>query len=337
MTKPIVSVVIPVYNGEKIVAKAIDSIRNQTLKNIEIIVVDDGSTDGTAAILDEYANKFKDQGSKIKVVHQANQGCYNARTNGFKEATGKYITSVDADDSIEPTMLEEMVGLAEKEGLDLVECDLSIDADKSGRTEIYKTQEETRKNFIEPVIIGGIGFACVCGKLYRHSVVLSDEKKANLVKHRIMLFEDMLLNFQVLDAIKSYGRIHKPLYNYYINEASSVRNFNAQNIKGFEFVLKVRAQYANNYGLKDDDCRLARWALINARNMCMLAAYARQDSISSNTKCVKQILGLDIIKKSRKALKLRLLPKGIALFFIIADIIPTMLLVSLIKIAKRSI
>lgn len=168
MIEPIVSVVVPVYNGEKVVEKALDSIRNQTLKEIEIIVVDDGSIDGTAALLEKIAA----EDSRVKVIHQENQGSYNARTNGIKISIGKYFTSVDADDTIEMTMLEELVDLVEKDNLDLVECDLSVDSDKSGRVEVYKTKDETRKNYINPVLIEGVGFSCVCGKLYRREVLM---------------------------------------------------------------------------------------------------------------------------------------------------------------------
>lgn len=331
MNKPIVSVVVPVYNGEKIVEKAMESIRNQSLKEIEIIVVDDGSTDGTAVLLDRIAA----EDTRVRVIHQENQGSYNARTNGIGVSTGKYFTSVDADDAIEPTMLEEMVALAEREILDLVECDLSVDTDNSGKVEIYKGVEDTRRYYIEPVLICGQGFSCVCGKLYRREIVFDDVRKEHILKQRVTLFEDMLFNYQVLDQIASYGRIHKPLYNYYINEGSSVRNFKSQNIEGFDFVLKIRQKLAKNYGLKASDARLLLWTLRNAKNMITLASYARQESIKINVEHVEAMLNLFLVRSAWDVSNKHDLLFSVRAFFAMAYSLPAIFIVLFIKFAKK--
>ena len=94
-----VSIVVPIYNTEKYLKKCLDSIINQTYENLEIILVDDGSTDNSGKIIDDYAKKD----SRIKAIHQKNAGQSTARNNGIKKATGKYISFIDGDDEIKPT------------------------------------------------------------------------------------------------------------------------------------------------------------------------------------------------------------------------------------------
>ena len=102
MVKQKVSVIIPVYNGEKYIATCIESMLNQTYANIEIIIIDDGSTDQTARICDQYKNE------KIIVIHKENAGASAARNTGLDIASGSYIVFVDADDNVELTYIEDM-------------------------------------------------------------------------------------------------------------------------------------------------------------------------------------------------------------------------------------
>lgn len=111
-----VSVIIPVYNVEKYLRQCMDSVLNQTLKEIEIICVNDGATDGSAEILEEYAKKD----SRVQVIVQKNAGAGAARNNGMAAASGKYLSFLDADDFFEPDMLEKAYELAEKDQADFV-------------------------------------------------------------------------------------------------------------------------------------------------------------------------------------------------------------------------
>jgi len=115
MDKPIVSIVIPVYNAYKYVDKCISSVLNQTYTNLEIICVDDGSTDGSENILD----KFCQQDSRVKVIHQVNQGESKARNVGLDIASGHYIAFVDDDDWLELDMYEVLLGTALKHNADM--------------------------------------------------------------------------------------------------------------------------------------------------------------------------------------------------------------------------
>lgn len=133
--EPKISVLVPIYNVKQYLAECIDSIIMQTLTNIEIILLDDGSTDGSAEICDEYAQK--DQ--RIKVIHKPNSG-YGATMNiGLDNARGKYVGIVESDDYIRPEMYEEQYKLAEKEYLDFLKADFRIFVgDKDFRTFTYR-------------------------------------------------------------------------------------------------------------------------------------------------------------------------------------------------------
>ena len=129
-----ISVIVPVYNVELYLRKCIDSILAQTYRDLEILVVDDGSTDGSGAICDEYAGKE----DRIKVFHTKNRGLSAARNLGLDEAKGEWIGFVDSDDWIEPDMYEVLIKRAEKTGADVVECGLFRDF-PTHRKEIERT------------------------------------------------------------------------------------------------------------------------------------------------------------------------------------------------------
>lgn len=120
--KPLISVIVPVYNVEKYLKQCLDSIINQTLKNIEIICVDDGSTDKSLQILKDYSR----QDNRIIIIEQKNLNAGVARNNGAKIANGDYLSFLDSDDIFELTMLEEMYNLAIIDNSDIVVCGFSI-------------------------------------------------------------------------------------------------------------------------------------------------------------------------------------------------------------------
>lgn len=116
MTSPIITITVPVYNAEKYIRQCLDSLTCQTLQEIEIIVINDGSTDTTKAICQEYAQKD----SRVVLISKENGGIASARQAALEVAQGKYMCSVDADDWVVPTMCEMLLNTAEKEGADIV-------------------------------------------------------------------------------------------------------------------------------------------------------------------------------------------------------------------------
>ena len=118
VNSPIISVIIPIYNVEEFLPKCIDSVLNQTLKNVEIILVDDGSTDNSSIICDEYA--LLD--NRITVIHKKNEGLSASRNIGIDVAKGNYLAFVDSDDWIEESMFEIMYNTIVTNDADMVVC-----------------------------------------------------------------------------------------------------------------------------------------------------------------------------------------------------------------------
>lgn len=118
MKQPLVSVIIPVCNGEKYLRQCLDSVLGQTLKNFEMICVDDGSTDSSPGILESYAQRY----ACIKVLHQENMFAGAARNHGMRHACGKYLAFIDCDDFAEPDYLEKLTDLCEKYQTDIGLC-----------------------------------------------------------------------------------------------------------------------------------------------------------------------------------------------------------------------
>lgn len=142
MEKKLVSVIVPVYNVENYLKKCINSIINQTYKNLEIILVDDGSTDKSGKICDEY--KLKDK--RIKVIHKDNGGLSDARNFGLDVATGEYITFVDSDDFINSKMIEDFYNAIIK-----FNCDIVFGKTKNYSN--YEQREESLKRCIDSAIL----------------------------------------------------------------------------------------------------------------------------------------------------------------------------------------
>ena len=121
MENYLLSVVIPVYNAEKYIEQAINSVLSQTFKNTEILLIDDGSTDNSVAII----KKIQKKCDRIKLIQQSKLGASAARNNGIEHAQGKYFITMDADDTIEPEMHGYMIAQAEEKCADAVICNLS--------------------------------------------------------------------------------------------------------------------------------------------------------------------------------------------------------------------
>lgn len=139
MKSPAVSIIIAAFNSEKYIQRCVDSIASQTMRDFEVILIDDGSTDRTGQICEEYVQKD----SRFHVFHQANQGVAAARQKGLDLSQGEYTIHVDADDWIEPDMLKKMYESAEEESADMVICDY-IEHFRNGTR--YNSQEPAPKD-----------------------------------------------------------------------------------------------------------------------------------------------------------------------------------------------
>ena len=164
-TKPAVSVIVPIYNSEKFICRCVDSLVNQTLKDIEILLIDDGSTDASGKLCDEYAA----DDSRIKVFHRTNQGVGATRQFGLDNANGTYVIHADADDWLDLDMLEKMHGVAEAEKADMVVCDYVEEYPQRTVHKMQKFQTDDSSRMLHE-FLGCVSTMC-WDKLVRMNVV----------------------------------------------------------------------------------------------------------------------------------------------------------------------
>ena len=134
----LVSVILPSYNVDKYISKCLNSILTQTFQELEVLVVDDESTDNTKSIALDFAKNDE----RVRIIEQRHAGPSEARNTGIKNAYGKYIIFIDPDDWIESSMLEDMVNLAEKHNADIVIGGVCVEYEDEGRTENFSFQEK---------------------------------------------------------------------------------------------------------------------------------------------------------------------------------------------------
>lgn len=214
-----VSVVIPAYNIEEYIEKCLNSILVQTFQNIEIVVVDDGSTDNTPAILDEYANR----NSAISVIHQKNGGVTSARLRGVAEASGEWIGFVDGDDFIEPQMYERLLHNALEYQADISHCGYQMVFPKGHVDYYYNTGrlvQHNRQEGLSALLDGVYIEPGLCNKLF-HRRLFDGMLNRGCMDTAIRNNEDLLMNYFLFrEAEKSVYEDVCP-YHYLLRPASA--------------------------------------------------------------------------------------------------------------------
>lgn len=205
-----VSVIVPTYNEEKHIRACLDSIIENDLKEIEIIVINDGSTDSTKEILEEYKNKY----DIIKVIEKENEGQGSARNIGIDLAKGEFLTFVDADDEIHNNMLSKMYEKLQKEQADICVCDyFEINKDnKVVKKAIPQKTEDIKKDYI-------VSIAGPCNKLIRTEIL----KKNSLYFPKTGIYEDIAMVPLIATYTNKIVYLEEPLYYYYIRQGSTMR------------------------------------------------------------------------------------------------------------------
>ncbi len=212
MKQELVSVVVPIYNVELYMKKCIQTIINQSYNNLEIILVDDGSTDNSGNIADEYAQKDL----RVKVIHKLNGGLSDARNAGMKKATGKYICFIDSDDFIEKDMIEKMVNRITDLQVDVLIAGFYVDfEDEKGKLVDRKIKQFNTegcyldKNEINRELLGMFGYAW--NKMYRLDYLEDNQFQ---FEKGLSLIEDTEFNSRVLAKAKI--GLDKGIYNHYV-------------------------------------------------------------------------------------------------------------------------
>ncbi len=214
----LISVIVPVYNVEDYLEKCVDSIINQTYKNLEIILIDDGSTDSCPSFCDELKKRDK----RIKVVHKSNGGLSSARNKGLDIAKGSLISFVDSDDYMEESMLEELKNNMDKYSSDIAVCDFYTVIGSKKQTHSYKEKEfvlEEKQKFDYLDNEYGNLTVYAWNKLYKKS--LFDEIRYPDGK----IFEDSHIICELLEKARRVSYVVKPLYNYIMRKDSIIHTF----------------------------------------------------------------------------------------------------------------
>jgi len=203
-----VSVIIPVYNVENYLRKCLNSLVNQTLKDIEIIVVNDGTLDNSQEIIDEYVKKYP---KKVVSIIQENGGQGAARNTGLLHAKGEYIGYVDSDDYVEENMYEELYKKAKEEDSDIVICGNNVVKENYE----FLSKEDVDKEFL-------LGKMAVWNKIYKKNIIVD-----NKIQFRSKVwYEDLDFTMKVYFSSKKISYVDKPLYNYLLREGSTMNNNN---------------------------------------------------------------------------------------------------------------
>lgn len=233
ISSPLVSVIIPVYNAEDYLPACLDSLLCQTLTEIEILLIDDGSTDGSGRICDACAAKD----ARVRVIHQENQGVSRARNQGIEHAAGEYILLVDSDDWAEPTLCEQLYMTAEAHHADLCICANYNETDTRStvrklfpHAEILFTGDAYKKEILIPTL-GLVGeklrdpsrldrLTPVWARLYKTSVIR--DHKIRFVDTYKLPSEALQFNFEFSVHARSAVYIDRPLYHYRRSTPGSV-------------------------------------------------------------------------------------------------------------------
>ncbi|MCM1103032.1 MAG: glycosyltransferase [Clostridium sp.] len=247
--KQLLSVVVPVYNNEQYLAASVESILQQKYTELELILVDDGSTDHSGRICDAYARKD----SRVRVIRKANEGACYARRDGILAAKGEYITFVDSDDWIDTDMYETLYGLLLENRADIITSgfirneseEISHDLLPEG---LYAGEEKENlcANMLfhrEQNTVGII--MSVCNKIYRRALLIPFVTKLPLHIH---LWEDLVYTYPPFITAKRVVITHKCFYHYRRNAQSTSIRFDSMEYEKTAYTLSVAREVYRRYG-----------------------------------------------------------------------------------------
>lgn len=265
---PLISVIIPIYNVEKYLVRCLDSVVNQTYTNLEIILVNDGTPDGSVAIAEAYQEKDK----RIKLLHQENAGLSEARNTGIAAATGDYIAFLDSDDWLELDAYEYLLQL-----LVAHDADISIGGIRRTEVVVSETSSENRVELLTQKEYAQRYFKIgsqeihyyVWNKLYRRDIV------ANVKQPKGLYAEDVPSTFMYILNTSKVVISDKVIYNYFVNLDGLSAKFSNRHfdvLKGWDMVVAKANQ--------SEDTDYRHWAMFNRKraNFALLTELALSDN-----------------------------------------------------------
>lgn len=318
------SVIMPIYNMKKYLERAVESVLNQTYQNFEIILVDDGSTDGCEKLCDEYAKKR----NNISVIHQENQGVSQARNSGMRRAKGKYIYFMDPDDYIDSNLLEENCRIADETNVDIVMFNYIREfynekgeclSKKEGAVSIegYYDNEHIKESFIHFINESCPYAYFVWNKIYRREFLEKNDMHFTSIPYG----EDSCFNFEIYSGeYNSY--YNKKVYYHYCARGDSIINRYNPDRCVYELMLAAKVkEMAAKLGKSESQeyieligkyyYRAINFELHNLKHaMCL---YSKKEKIARIAKIMEkedvkeQIYSNIILKKADKRNKIKII------------------------------
>ncbi len=224
-----VSVIVPVYNVEKYIEKCLESLVNQTLEEIEIIIVNDGSKDNSIEIIQKYVENFKE---KIIYLEKENGGLSDARNYAIPYATGEYIAFLDSDDYVEIDMYEKMYKKAKEENADLVECDFFWEYPTKTKLDKGIRYGDDKKEILEKIRV------VAWNKLIKKEVLLNSK----LIFPKNLRYEDVEFTYKLILEINKVAFLEEPMIHY-IQRDNSISNVQNERTKEIITVLENVIKY----------------------------------------------------------------------------------------------
>lgn len=303
-----VSIIIPVYNSENTINKCLNSCINQTYRDIEILLIDDGSTDASPQKCDDFQSKD----NRIRVFHQKNAGVSSARNLGLEYAKGDFVTFVDSDDWINKDMIETLVNVQKAKDYGIVICGHRIitDEDKSQYNDMYIPEiysiDQLAAFLLKPQ--NESAFRSPCGRLFKLSIIKNNDLWFNT---ELTLGEDTLFNYRYISFISSavcvnnyYGYNVKKVFSLekstrYYNSAKFIFNSRMKMFNGFSQLFSQNGLYEK---YKEELSNKYIYSLSIIESICVFSGAKKSEIIEQN----KKLLGRIELKNSRiKKLRFR--------------------------------
>lgn len=220
MGKVKVSIIVPVYNVEEYLEDCLDSLCHQTLQDIEIIIVNDGSTDNSEEIIRNYEQKYH----YVTIIEQQNQGLSAARNIGIKYARGKYIMFIDSDDFVDLDLCEQLYNKAEKYNCPLIICGIQLywnrDREKTYKNFRYDEHKKYDKDFLYKILLTQELGCQVWNKIYRSEELI----KSNIIFQPGKFYEDIVFTYKIINLYGQAMFINDLKYKYRMRNNSIVNN-----------------------------------------------------------------------------------------------------------------
>ena len=323
----LISVIVPIFNNEEYLMECIESIVNQSYKHLEIILINDGSTDGSKKICDEYAQRD----SRIKIIHKGNEGVSKTRNLGIDMATGKWITFIDADDYIETDFIEKAMKYALEE-----KCDVVITGYRRLRGEKEETickEESYKLNGREYLLKAlspqeGIGFSAM--KLIKKSII-----KDIKFDSRLRVGEDALFNTMLSENIERAYYLNKDLYIYRVNQVSVVKRYDKDYANKYLQSMQINKEYITNKFRNDKEViqKLNNFIAFHVLLIAVNYSFSFNNKEKHKIKAFKEICNIPEFKEgiSRSNYDNISFTRRVALFSIKHKLYATMALISIVR------